>query len=79
MFSAIAHKPSLLDNKALKPEPSEKRRSPLFSAFSALAAPFKDMDDRALHKKLQRLPLRNNSKGNLFHVRAKAPAKGPAR
>jgi hypothetical protein len=40
--------------------------------FAALAAPFRDMDDRALHKKRKHAPVRNNSKGNMFTPRAAA-------
>ena len=57
-------------------EPPRKRRLGL---FAALAAPFRDMDDRALHKKRKQVEVRNNSKGNLFTPRAAAPAQIPVR
>ena len=51
-----------------------KRR---FRLFAALAAPFKDVDDRAV-KRREEGAIRNNSKGNLFTTtRAVAPAKVP--
>jgi hypothetical protein len=47
-----------------------------FRLFSALAAPFRDMDERAVHKKRARAEphkeVRNNSKGNMFTTRAAA-------
>lgn len=63
-------------------ETAERPRKSRFRLFSALAAPFRDMDDRALHKKCGRaevVPPRNNSKGNLFVQNAAAPAKVPVR
>lgn len=57
-------------------EPSRKRH---FRLFATLAAPFKDMDERALHKKRGVTQVRNNSKGNLFTANAAAPAKVPVR
>lgn len=59
--------------------PPRKRR---FRLFSTLAAPFRDIDERALHAKRGRTqpgPTRNNSKGNLFAHSAAAPAKVPVR
>jgi hypothetical protein len=50
-----------------------------FRLFAALAAPFRDMDERALHKKRNHVPVRNNSKGNMFTPRAATPAQAPVR
>jgi hypothetical protein len=59
---------------------SERPRKRRFRLFAALAAPFQDMDERALHKKKQSHgPLRNNSKGNLFTSGAAAPVQAPVR
>jgi hypothetical protein len=57
----------------------ERPRKRRFRLFAALAAPFQDMDDRALHKKRQEVEVRNNSKGNLFVPRAAARAEIPVR
>jgi len=54
------------------PSGPKKRR---FKLFAALAAPFTDMDERALHKKRARTEVRNNSKGNVLPTRAAAPTK----
>jgi hypothetical protein len=48
-----------------------------FRLFKALAAPFKDVDERAMHKKRPHGPVRNNSKGNVFPTRAATSAKAP--
>jgi len=58
-----------------------KRR---FRLFAALAAPFQDMDERALHKKralaeVRHTEVRNNSKGNMFTRGTAAPAQVPVR
>lgn len=60
----------------------ERPRRRRFRLFAALAAPFKDVDERALHKKrghAEVVPPRNNSKGNMFTPHAAAPAKVPVR
>jgi len=57
----------------------EQPRRRRFRLFATLAAPFQDMDERALHKKRGHVPTRNNSKGNLFVNNAAAPAKVPVR
>jgi hypothetical protein len=59
----------------------ERERPPKqrFRLFATLAAPFRDVDDRALHKKHEQVELRNNSKGNLFAPRAAARAEIPVR
>jgi hypothetical protein len=57
----------------------ERPRKRRFRLFAALAAPFRDMDDRALHKKRKQVEVRNNSKGNLFVPRAAARAEIPVR
>lgn len=56
----------------------ERPRKPRFRLLAALAAPFRDIDERALHKKRRRTDLPNNSKGNLFPS-SSAPAKVPVR
>jgi hypothetical protein len=58
---------------------SERPRKRRFRLFSALAAPFRDVDERALHKKNGATKVRNNSKGNLFVPDAARPAKVPVR
>jgi hypothetical protein len=55
--------------------PRQKKRR--FGLFAALAAPFTDIDERAMHKKRPRGHVRNNSKGNMFAPRAAGPAKMP--
>jgi hypothetical protein len=67
---------SLLDDRAPLAERPGKRR---FRLFAALAAPFRDVDERALHKKRGQTEVRNNSKGNVFTPRAGAPVKVPVR
>jgi hypothetical protein len=57
---------------------SERPRKRRFRLFSALAAPFRDVDERALHKKRPQDVVRNNSKGNVFTTRAATPVKVPA-
>ena len=52
---------------------SAKPKRPRFRLLAALAAPFKDVDDRAV--KTRRAPKRNISKGNLFASGVAAPAK----
>ena len=54
----------------------KKRR---FRLLAALAAPFTDMDERALHKKRARTEVRNNSKGNLLATQTTASKKVPGR
>lgn len=67
----------LLGSRDTMIEQPRKRR---FRLFATLAAPFKDMDDRALHKKRGGAATpRNNSKGNMFNHNAAAPAKVPVR
>lgn len=66
----------LLDSHDRMVERPRKRR---FRLFATLAAPFQDMDERALHKKYGPTEVRNNSKGNLFTPNAAAPAKVPVR
>lgn len=44
---------------------ADQPRKRWFRLFSSLAAPFRDMDERALHKKRRYDPVQNNSKGNL--------------
>jgi hypothetical protein len=58
------------------PARPKKRR---FRLFAALAAPFKDVDDRAVRKKRASGTIRNNSKGNLFATGVAAPAKPPVK
>ncbi|HWD57003.1 MAG TPA: hypothetical protein VG308_01895 [Stellaceae bacterium] len=58
---------------------TERPRKRRFRLLSALAAPFKDMDERALHKKHGPTEVRNNSKGNVFVRQTAAPAKVPVR
>ena len=70
------HKPGLLGSHDAGSDRPRKRR---FRLFAALAAPFRDMDERALHKKRGRVEVRNNSKGNLFTPTAAAPVKVPVR
>jgi hypothetical protein len=57
----------------------ERPRKRRFRLFAVIAAPFRDVDERALHKKRERVEMRNNSKGNLFAPRAAAPAEFPVR
>jgi hypothetical protein len=78
MVSATDHlrKNGALGSHDTMPERSRKLR---FRLFATLAAPFRDMDERALHKKYDRSVGRNNSKGNLFAPNAAAPAKVPVR
>ena len=57
--------------------PLKHPRKRRFRLFAALAAPFKDIDDRAVRKKGPEAKIRNNSKGNLFARSAVAPAKVP--
>jgi hypothetical protein len=58
------------------PSGPKKRR---FKLLAALAAPFADMDERALHKKRARTEVRNNSKGNMLPTRPAAPSKVPVK
>jgi hypothetical protein len=58
---------------------SEERPRRRFRLFAALAAPFKDMDDRALHKKRKQVAARNNSKGNMFVNQTAEPVQLPLR
>jgi len=58
---------------------SGRPRKPRFRLLAALAAPFKDVDERAVRKKGPQGPVRNNSKGNVFITGAAAPAKVPVR
>ena len=51
----------------------------MLAALAAVAAPFTDMDERALHKKRKHTVVRNNSKGNMFTPRATAPIDVPVR
>ena len=44
----------------------EQQAKPRFRLFAALAAPFRDIDDRALNRHRPREVMRNNSKGNQF-------------
>jgi len=74
--SDYPHRSRLSHTGDLDYEPPRRRR---FRLFAALAAPFRDMDDRALHKKRQHVEVRNNSKGNLFAPRAAAPVQVPVR
>jgi hypothetical protein len=54
----------------------ERPRKRRFQLFAALVAPFRDMDERAMHKKYGPTEaVRNNSKGNLFVNGAATPAK----
>ena len=53
-------------------------RKPRFRFFAALAAPFKDMDERAVQKKHGAVEARNN-KGNMFAPRSTAPVQVPVR
>jgi len=46
-----------------------------FRLFAALAAPFKDIDERALYQKLARTEARNNSKDNSLVTCAAPPTK----
>ncbi|HVH79765.1 MAG TPA: hypothetical protein VM782_10270 [Stellaceae bacterium] len=69
------HKPGLLHAHDAAAQPKKRR----FRLFAALAAPFRDMDERALHKKGKQVEVRNNSKGNMFNRRELAPAKVPVR
>ena len=69
-------KSGLLDSHDTGSEQPRKRR---FRLFAALAAPFRDIDERALYKKRPQIEVRNNSKGNLFTTRAAAPVKVPVR
>jgi|HubBroStandDraft_6_1064221.scaffolds.fasta_scaffold1150800_1 hypothetical protein len=59
--------------------PSSAPRKRRFRLFAALAAPFTDMDERALHKKRARTEVRNNSKGNLLATQTTASKKVPGR
>jgi hypothetical protein len=63
------------DDEYLTEQPRRRR----FRLFAALAAPFRDMDDRALHKKYGRDDVRNNSKGNMFTPQAATPVRVPVR
>jgi len=56
--------------------PPKKRR---FKLFATLAAPFKDIDERALHAKRPQSKLRNTSKGNLFFTSVVAPVPVPVK
>jgi len=47
--------------------------------FRRLAAPFQGDRRAALHKTQERTREGNNTKGNLFHPHAAAPAKAPVR
>jgi hypothetical protein len=60
-------------------EPPRTFRLRVLAAFAALAAPFTDMDERALYKKRKHVAVRNNSKGNMFTPRAAAPIQVPVR
>lgn len=53
---------------------TERPRKRRFRLFAAFAAPFQDMDERAVHKKHERTDVRNKSKGNLFVNNAAVPA-----
>jgi hypothetical protein len=69
-------KSGLLANQDAVSERPKKRR---FRLFAALAAPFQDMDERALHKKRKHVAVQNNSKGNMYTSRAPAPIGVPIR
>ena len=69
-------KTRLLETRETAGDRPRKRR---FRLLAALAAPFRDMDDRALHKKRKHAPVRNNSKGNMFTPRAATPTRMPVR
>ena len=69
-------KTRLIDTHETFDDRPRKRR---FRLFSALAAPFRDMDDRALHTKREHAPVRNNSKGNMFTPHAATPTPAPVR
>ena len=69
-------KSGVLNGHDAASEPPKKRR---FRLFAALAAPFRDVDERALYKKQPHGEIRNNSKGNVFATRAAAPVKIPVR
>ena len=60
-----------------------RSEQPRFSLFAALAAPFKDIDDRALYQKLATANARNNSKkqfvGHMGHGAPKVPLRPFAR
>ena len=58
---------------------AERPRKRRFRLFAALAAPFRDVDDRAMHKKRAPGAVRNNSKGNVFVRDAVAPVQVPVR
>ena len=68
-------KNGLIDSDAAAFQRPRKLR---FRLLAALAAPFRDMDERALHKKRRRTDVQNNSKGNLFPS-SSAPARVPVR
>jgi hypothetical protein len=57
----------------------ERPKKQRFRLFAALAAPFRDMDERALHKQRKHVVVRNNSKGNMFPPRAAALTEVPVR
>jgi hypothetical protein len=78
MVAATDHPPKtrLLDTEEIL---ADRPRKGPFRLFAALAAPFRDMDDRALHKKRKHAPARNNSKGNMFTPHAAAPVLVPVR
>jgi hypothetical protein len=58
------------DKKVVAEKPKRRR----FRLLAALAAPFKDVDDRAV-KPRRASAKRNNSKGNLFASGVAVPAK----
>jgi hypothetical protein len=71
--------PDLLPAQASTLAPPQKFRFRLFAALASLAAPFTDMDERALHKKRKHVVVRNNSKGNMFTPRAAVRIDVPVR
>ena len=71
--------PSKLSINSAHDGAAERPRKRRFRLFAALAAPFQDMDERALHKKQGVVAVRNNSKGNLLTTSAAAPAKAAVR
>ena len=81
MVTAKEHRshPDLLPLQDPAFTPPRTFRFRVLAALATLAAPFTDVDERALYKKSKQLAVRNNSKGNMFTPRAAVPIDVPVR
>jgi hypothetical protein len=59
--------------------PTDRPKRRRFRLLASLAAPFKDVDERAIKKKGANGAVRNNSKGNMFAAGVATPEKVPVK